>query len=245
MGLLKGIIHAHSNYSYDGQHSLAEIAKYGIKRGYGFIGMSEHSDTLDEKKMADYVKECQQVSSQNCLIISGIEFTCEDNLHIVGLGVEHYTDIKDPLKVAEFIRQQGGISIIAHPVRYNYQIPSNLSNAVDGIEVWNAGYDGRFVPNDCSLNLIKEMRKENKSILAFGGQDLHRIKDHCSVEIAAPCNGLSKGSILLALKEGNFVISNPYFELDSSREPGWLKLGKIRLSRRMYYLTKWLRDHFI
>ena len=84
---LKGIIHVHSNYSYDGQHSIDEIAQFGRKRGYSFIGMTEHSDTLDEEKVALYVEECRRVSSPDCLIIPGIEFSCDNNLHLIGLGV--------------------------------------------------------------------------------------------------------------------------------------------------------------
>src|SRR5438128_5838222 len=159
MRRVKGIIHVHSNYSYDGEHSLAEIAQHGITRGYGFIGMSDHSDTFDSQKMADYVKECERVSHPTCVIIPGIEFRCENNLHLVGLGMGHYTSEKDPIKVTECIHAEGGIAIVAHPGRYRYQIPASLVGAVDGIEVWNASHDGRFAPNERSLNLLKELRR--------------------------------------------------------------------------------------
>lgn len=243
MKLLKGIIHVHSSYSYDGQHSLEEIAQYGVKRGYSFIGMSEHSDTLNRERMAKYVKDCQAVSTSSCLVIPGIEFTCENNLHLVGLGVREYTDTKDPIKVTRFIHQQRGIAIVAHPIRYRYQIPQNLAGAVDGIEVWNAAYDGRFVPNDRSLNLLKDFRNHNRPSYAFGAQDLHQITDHSHVQITVSCDDLKEDTILKALKEGNFKISNPYFAIDSRCEPGWPKLVQIYVARRMYYLAKWIRDH--
>ncbi|MBI5180239.1 MAG: PHP domain-containing protein [Nitrospirae bacterium] len=243
MKSFKGIIHVHSNYSYDGKHSLEEITHFARKRGYSFIGMSEHSDTFNEDIMSEYVKECQRVSTPDCLIIPGIEFTCENDIHIIGLGVQQYTNIKDPLKVAEFVRQQGGISIIAHPSRYNYQIPLDLACAVDGIEVWNAAYDGRFVPNDKSLNLIKEIRKGNGSILVFGGQELHRISDCWNIETTAFCNKLCKDAIIYSFKQGDFTISNPYFKLDSLNESGWLKMIQIRTARKMYYIAKLIRDY--
>ena len=41
-----GIIHIHSNLSYDGRQSLEEIALFARKRGYCFVGMTEHSDTF-------------------------------------------------------------------------------------------------------------------------------------------------------------------------------------------------------
>jgi predicted metal-dependent phosphoesterase TrpH len=242
--LLKGIIHVHSNYSFDGQHSLEEIAAFGRKRGYQFIGMSEHSDTLNEEKMARYVKECEAVSTQGCLVIPGIEFTCENNLHLVGLGVHHYTDTKDPLKVAEFIHQQGGVAIVAHPIRYNYRIPQNLVSAVDGIEVWNAAYDGRFVPNTRSLNLINEKRKQHGSLFAFGAQDLHRIRDYGHVETHVSCSRLEKDTNLLALKQGKFTFSNRYIRLDSRAANGLFQLARIHFLRKIYLMAKGVRDSF-
>jgi len=237
----KGIIHVHSNFSYDGHHSVDEIAQFARGRGYSFVGMSEHSDTLNAEKVALCVEECQRVSSPDCLIIPGIEFSCENNLHLIGLGVQHYTDSKDPLLISQFIQQEGGVAIIAHPKRYNYCLPLELAGTLHGIEIWNAGYDGRFVPNDRSLNLLKDFRKRKGSLLAFAGQDLHRITHHPHVEVVARCEHLEKASILKALKNGSFKISNPYFEIDSRREVGRLKLLLIRMTRQVYELVKAIR----
>jgi hypothetical protein len=235
---LKGIIHVHSNFSSDGQHSLKEIAHFGKKRGYSFIGMSEHLDTFDKDKMSEYVKKCRMVSDSDLLIIPGLEFTCEDDIHIIGLGIEDYIESKNTLEVISFIHQQNGIAIIAHPSRCDYKIPFNLIHAIDGIEVWSVTYDGRFVPNIHSLNLIRRLKKENSSILAFGGQDLHHIRNHWTVEIAASCDRLTTEGVLYTLKEGDFMISNPYFRLNSRLEMGWLKLVQIRVVRWMYDLAK-------
>lgn len=239
---LKGIIHVHSNFSYDGLVSLEEIAIFGKKRGYTFIAMSEHSDTLNGERIAEYVKECQKYSSPDCLIIPGIEFTCDNNLHLIGLGVQNYTDSKDPFVVAKHIHEQNGVAIIAHPSRYGYQIPLNLASVVDGIEVWSVAYDGRFVPNSHSLNFIKKMRKENASILAFGGQDLHRITDNYNVEIIASCSRVNRLAILHTLKEGYFTISNFCFRLDSKNEPRRLQVIQIYLVRRMVTLARFIRN---
>jgi len=242
MTLLKGLIHVHSNYSYDGQHSIHEIAQLGRERGYSFIGMTEHSDTLDKEKVALYVEECRKVSSPECLIIPGIEFSCDNNLHLIGLGVRHYTDSKNPLEVSAFIQQEGGVAIIAHPKRYNYHIPSELAAALDGIEVWNACYDGRFVPNDRSLNLLKNFRKRKGSLLAFGGQDLHRITNHSHVQVGVTCEGSGDTAILTALKKGTFIISNCYFRVTAQSDPGCLKTAHIVTARRTYELAKGMRD---
>lgn len=245
MKLFKGIIHVHSNYSYDGRHSLEEIAQYGIRSGFSFIGMSEHSDTLNEEKMDGYVKECQRISNRDCLMIPGIEFTCENDLHIIGLGVKHYIKTKDPIQAARFIQKNGGIAIIAHPVRYHYKIQPDLAEAADGIEVWNTAYDGRFVPNIHSMTLLRDLNKNGRSLLGFGGEDLHQIRDRCSVALFLSMENLREEGILSNLRQGNYRISNSYFSLSPGGETSGLKLMQIGLARRLYQFTVEIRNRWL
>ena len=64
-----------------------------------------------------------------------------------GLGIRHFTGVKDPIALARFIRAQGGLAVVSHPSRYGYEIPPALVGEIDGIEVWNASNDSRFVPD--------------------------------------------------------------------------------------------------
>ena len=240
---LRGIVHVHSNYSYDGHNSLEEIARYARTRGYHFVGMTEHSDTFDRSRMRDYVQDCARMSTSECLLIPGIEFRCGKDLHLVGVGVGAYTADDDPLRVTDFIHGEGGMAVIAHPIRNHYRLPAGLAGAADAIEVWNAAYDGRFVPNDRSLALLGELRRTgNESLLAFGAQDLHRIVNHGHVEITVGRDDASAGSIVAALKKGEFTISNPYFRLQPRQDVGPAALARIRLARRLYTLGRAMRD---
>ena len=226
-----GIIHVHSTLSYDGQHSLEEIADLARCRGYGFVGITEHSDTLNSEKVKELVQECERLSDHDLKLIPGIEFTCENNLHLIGLGVGEFANSKDPLWLAAFIRDSGGMSIIAHPSRYNYQIAESLTRVVNGIEVWNANYDGRFVPNDLSLKLWRERRRENQTLVATGGQDLHVITDHVHVTLAVDCEEWSSAAVIKAIREGRFGISNTYCSVppgDSMSKPKQMALAGAR-----------------
>lgn len=240
--LFKGIIHVHSNLSYDGQHSLDEIAAFAKKRGYSFVGMSEHSDTLDAEKVAAYVKECGRVSTPECLIIPGIEFTCDNNLHLLGFGVKGYTDSKDPVEVAQFIQRSGGVAVVAHPKRYQYQIPPALVPFLNGIEVWNAGYDGRFVPNDCSLKMLQALRSASGPLSAFGGQDFHAMKEHTHIRVSIRAEYLTADAVLKQFREGKFQVSNFCFCIDARSEYGPLKRAGFTLSRKVFEAVKAVRD---
>jgi len=246
MKIVTGLIHAHSTYSYDGRHTLGEIAAFARSRGLGFVGMSEHSDTLDCDKVARLQEDCQKASAPDCLIIPGIEFTCTDNLHLIGLGIQRYNPSKDPLVINEFIQQERGVAIIAHPKRYHYEISEKLLAAVNGIEIWNAGYDGRFVPNDHSITLLKHARERQETLLAFGGQDLHMIQyKQAQVSLSVRCERLVPGSVLDAIRDGNFTISNGYFSIEARARVNFLKAVPIYLGSRLYTTVKNLRDRFV
>lgn len=242
MNSIKGIIHVHSNFSYDGRHSLDELAEYARKREYRFVAMSEHSDTMDAARVVHYVEECRRVSTPECLIIPGIEFTCENNLHLIGVGIEDFIDSRDPLKVSQFIQEKGGGAVVAHPVRYDYRVPLELADHLIGIEVWNAGYDGRFLPNDRSLRLLRDFKELNESLRAFGGQDLHRINHHAHVQVSMTDISVEKHDIMRAFKEGRFTISNGYFQLEASRDPGFFKMLHLSVARRIYDFAKMVRE---
>src|SRR5206468_2984299 len=99
-----GILHVHSNLSYDGQNTLAEIAALAKLRGYRFVGMSEHSDTFEPQRMAYLVDECRRLSDASLLMIPGLEFTCDNRLHLLALGIDRYTDVRDPTLVTRFVK---------------------------------------------------------------------------------------------------------------------------------------------
>ncbi len=241
----RGIIHVHSKFSYDGRNTLEEIARLGRRRGYGFVGMTEHSDTFDAEKMKRLVDECGRLSDPTFVLMPGIEFTCENNLHLMGIGIERFTEEKDPIRVARFIRMQGGLAVVSHPSRYAYQIPDGLENEVDGIEIWNAGYDGRFVPNDQSMGLLCSLRRSNGALRGFGGQDLHQIENHCHVKIEVSSVDLNRNDILGGLKNGEFMVSNPYVALSSTCEEGWMKRMSISWARRVYLLVREMRNRLV
>ena len=239
-----GIIHVHSTLSYDGNHTLAELASFGRSRGYSFIGMSEHSDTFDDAKMKVLVEECDRLSSNRFLLIPGIEFSCQNNLHLIGLGIRQFTDEKDPVEVARFVRAQGGLAVVSHPSRYGYEIPATLAGEIDGIEVWNASNDSRFVPDSSVIDLWRRLRRQNGSLAALGGQDLHRISGqrHVQLLLNGGDRGLTTDAVIARLRAGDFVVSNRYIRLGGGQPPGW---GRRRLLTAMWRLSRvarWLRD---
>ena len=242
MGLYKGVMHVHSTYSYDGKLTLDEIAGYATERGYDFIALSEHSEDLNSEIMPEYIKDCQKASSERCLLIPGVEFSCENNLHILGYGMNVFTDSIDPFTVSEFITNNHGVAVIAHPSRYNYEIPPLLACRVHGIEIWNSAYDGRFIPNDRSIELLLNSKNGDTLPFAFAGLDFHRPHNRKNVEIIVECDGFNSEYLLSSLKIGNFSIVNPFFRLNAICDTNMPSLAKIKMLRFFYTLAKACRN---
>ena len=201
---VRGIVHVHSLYSYDGKHSLSEIAREARGAGLSFVCIAEHSDTLDSARVGDLVAECASLTSPDFVIVPGIEFTCHGGLHLLGFGVRSYDSSRDPMALSRFIRREGGVAVLAHPFRKAYDIPTGFLDSIDGIEVWNGSYDGSLVPNSRALDLYVRARRTNPRLVACVGNDLHRLVNIRKLALEMRLETLGAEAIVNALREGAF-----------------------------------------
>jgi len=241
MNQYKGLLHVHSTSSHDGRHPLSEIAELGLRLGYRFVCMTEHAESLTPASYRRYIAECRHVSTAQCVIIPGLELECKGGLHIMGFGLVSWIRNDTAPRVVSSIRESGGIAVIAHPDRYNYQVSLDLADLVHGIEVWNQGYDGRFFPNHRSLKLLRLFRGQNPRVLAFGGLDLHRITPVSHLRTVVIAQDGSEGSILYALRNGDFTVGNLCLRLGSAGNRLNLKWLPLLAARGAYSFAREIR----
>ena len=103
--MLKGAIHIHSTYS-DGELTLAELRDVMIASGCGFVCMTDHAEFSDDAKLDAYVRECESLSDDQFRFIPGLEFTCDNRMHVLGLGVTSLADTTDPQAVIRHIDER-------------------------------------------------------------------------------------------------------------------------------------------
>jgi len=240
---MRGLIHIHTTFSYDGEASIEEICSFSRKRGYRFIAITEHSDNFSSKRMEVLVGTCEKLSNASFIAIPGIEFSCDGNMHLLGIGVTEICNSTGALEIVDHIRKSGGLAILAHPLLENYEIKKELASKLDGIEIWNAAKDGGFIPRSKALELFTRLRKENPRLLGFGGLDLHRLPKFPKLSISIN-NGVenSTESILRALKGGDFKIEGRYYKLNSAPDASSMTRVSILLLRKVLDLLKALRD---
>jgi len=202
--MLKGILHVHSTWS-DGEYSLPELRQSLLRSGFDFACMTDHAQFFDAGRAGAYAAECQRLSDDRFLFISGLEYECQDRMHILGLGVATLTDLTDPQGVIAHIENLGGISIIAHPPDSAFARIESFQRLPRGIEAWNTKSDGRYAPRPPTFELIRRLRRRKGDLLAFYGVDLHFRAQFRGLRTEVDCSQLSPASIISALDRGQYL----------------------------------------
>lgn len=235
-----GLVHAHSTFSSDGLQDLEHLAADARRLGFDFLVMTDHAEEFEADAARRFVRECARVSDERFLAIPGFEFSCAGDLHLLGLGIVRPTDARDPLAVARAISEQGGLAIVAHPSRSGYRLPEGLEQRIHGVEIWNARYDGWFVPNDQAIRMLAQLRTAHEELIAIGGQDLHAMTRRGHVKTVIDQEELTARTILQALAREQFSISNSYIRLHPRALKGALRGATFACARRVFLSARWV-----
>lgn len=172
MTRLRVVLHAHSDWSYDGRWSLDRLARLYRRLGADAVMMSEHDTGFAPDRYAEYRAACAAASRTGCPLVPGIEYSSPDNdIHLLVWGVPRFLGEHRPvIDTLRDVRAEGGVAILAHPVRRDAwrRISPDWLPLLDGIELWNRKSDG-----------ISWGREAQAMIAAHGlpatvGHDFHR-----------------------------------------------------------------------
>jgi hypothetical protein len=212
---IRGALHVHSTLSRDGTMTIAELARYFKQKGYQFLAMGEHAEDLDEAKVHALQDQSAANSDDKFCVIPGIELAITRQIHIVGINVASLIRLDNPVYVAGQMREQGGMSILAHPKRLGWDCPPEVSLAVDAVEIWNIGYDGKYLPSVKALPAFERMQQINPKLLAIASHDFHRIASFYDVAIVMDVAVLAPDPIMQNLKRGAYRVRSAFFNCDS------------------------------
>lgn len=232
---MQGIFHAHSTYSHDGRCTLPELVSLCKERGLGFIALSEHAEDMEEASMDAFASECKELSKTGFILLPGLEFGFSEypKLHLLGIGVTRYIPPSDISRTIDAIREQGGLSVIAHPARNGHFVPEHIKGKIDGIEVWNAAYDSRYLPHHKSVSLYRALRKINNSMLAFGGLDFHTAWNFKELSVCVNGSPADAKELLDLLREGSFTNKGKLFTIGSRQALGRMAGTGIKIGRAL------------
>jgi hypothetical protein len=241
MWMFKGAIHCHSTYS-DGECTLAELREIFLAQGADFVCMTDHAEFFDADKLKAYVEECEALSDERFRFIAGLEYECEQRMHILGYGVTSLAGTIDPQGVIRHIEAAGGVSVIAHPMDSMFPWIETFESLPFGIETWNSKYDGRYAPRSGTFHLLNRLRERKPEMRAFYGTDLHWRHQFRGLFNILRCETLTRDSVLSAMRSGDYSGVKGDFELPSSGELSEATLARFeRINGRYHHWRNLLK----
>jgi len=198
---MKVMVHTHTTFSGDGELHPQILANLAKSHGFDAVLVSDHFESLRPQTFDQLVRICHGIT--NCLMVAGYERSFR-GYHVLALGVEEWINDSDIESWATRVRTAGGITAIAHPCRYNHNIPADILDSCDAVEVWNSkfGYDGELGPNPKSYQLLEGRR------FPLCSQDLHGVRHACPVGIQINKTCSTGSEILDCLRRGEYRMTN-------------------------------------
>lgn len=226
----RGIIHVHTCFSYDGHDDFATLVDKLRHHQLNFAVLTDHIEGFTPAKFAEYVTQCHVYSSDDLLLLPGLEYTLEDGpgrIEILLVGDEAFVEATKLDHVWAHKRGKDLIAILPHPVKFRLGY-SQLDVHIDLIEVWNRRYDGGFFPPRQNLSLLKAFQHRSR-VYAVSGVDYHGPSDPLDLVTIVVSQNLHSSALLHALRNGNFYTQHNKLLLSSTLQ--------ISLCRQTYMQT--------
>lgn len=207
-------LHCHSKYSKgtkipaEGIPSPSEIIRTAKKTGLDGVALTDHDNVRGWKEAK------KEAEKQGILFIPGEEIESRKG-HILGLGItEHIRPGQSVGETLDKIREQGGVSVAAHPFEPRGKGIKHEMGKADAVEVFNAMSVDRL-SNIATERLAKKMGKPMVS-----GSDAHNLSTLGLTKNKIDAQELE--GILKAVKQGKVELTKNYMSvkqiLDWNRE---------------------------
>lgn len=144
-------MHIHSEYSHDGDVSVAEIAALAKAKGMNALVITDHDSIRSYQKARAY-------QSDDFLVIPGVEYTTTRGHMLVyfidifaeDAGIRKNSDGKYPFEeIVRFVKEHDGLLIAAHIFKHAkrplaFEPLLDVLRAADGLEIYNGRCSALF-----------------------------------------------------------------------------------------------------
>jgi len=240
-----GVVHVHSNYSHDGRDSLASLATFAAERGIGFIGLTDHAEDFSEARWREYVAECDAASTDGVRLIPGLEFRFAGfrGLHLLAFGLTRWIEPTTPDEFITLATPAARLTAVAHPILAGYDVPASVRAGIDAVEVWNATYNTRYLPDPNAFRLLHEMQRTRPGIVCFAGLDQHDASNDRQTRVLVRAE--HAGDPLGALKAGRFENRGRTMRFDAVTGVAGARLALLQIVRWCYDRLERVQDSMV
>ncbi len=236
-----GIVHVHSDYSHDSRDPLEQIQAFAAEREIAFVGLTEHAEDLDAARFEQYREHCRRASAGGVSLIPGLEFRFEGypGLHLLALGLEVWIEPRTPEEFVSMATGASGFSMLAHPRLARYRVPDAVAAGIHGIEVWNAAYDTRYLPDPKAMRLLLRLQERHPRLVGVAGLDQHDLRNDRETRVVLR---EAAGNPLAELRAGRFDNLGRTMRFGSRVDWSRLRLEGLTAARGLFDLAERTQD---
>lgn len=193
------VCHVHSKWSYDGSWTLEALSAKFSKRGCRVLMMTEHDRGFTASRLHEYREACSRASSENILVVPGIEYSDAANrIHVLVWGpVPFLGEGLLTIEILNRVKAANGLAVLAHPSRREAwkAFEPSWTELLAGIEIWNRKYDG-WAPSQTAPALLSKA-----PVTPFVGLDFHTQRQSFPLAMALDVHGnISEEAVLECVK---------------------------------------------
>lgn len=237
-----GIIHIHSDYSRDGRDSLEQLREFALERDISFVGLTDHAEDLAPEMWPEYVAHCAECSDEAVRLIPGLEyrFSGLKGLHLLALGLSRWIAPRTPADFIRMTEEAAQLTVMAHPVLAGYQVPDAVRHGIGAVEVWNASYNTRFLPDPRAIDILHELRAERPEVVGTFGLDQHDRRNDRRVRVVVAHEAADP---LAEIRAGRFTNVGLTMRLDPAVALSPLQLRALAATRWAFDRVERTQEH--
>lgn len=219
MNRFRGVIHVHTDLSHDGRLTPLELKQLFMRHNLQFACLTDHSQDVQEDQFALLREQCQKLSESDFVLIPGLEYSCESEVHIMGIGIENMTRATGYVEVIDHIHAHGGMAVLAHPTKANYPLSRDWLGKLDGVEIWNRAVDSKYLPQTRSIRTFFDLQQAHPHLTPFFGLDLHRERGYQDHAMEIEGSSLDAVAIVQAMKSGHYRCVSRFYQVSAHPIP--------------------------
>ena len=186
-------VHIHTIYS-DGRDDVERVLRVAELKGLGAIAITDH------ESLKGYWRALELETGVT--VIPGYEVKTDAG-HILILGVDELPRFGRPIvyeEIIEWSRENGGLSILAHPAVGRLKLERWRRKPPDAVEALNSAYPLRMLMR-IGLKVAGEL-----GVPPAAGSDAHRALDVGNAYMKLEDEDLNVGGIIEAIRRGRYRI---------------------------------------